>query len=60
MLLMLRIVLPLRVLPLRICNVAVVAVVAVVVVVVVVEKKKGCYIYREGEKDIYTEREKEI
>ena len=47
-------------LPLRICNVAVVAVVAVVVVVVVVEKKKGCYIYREGEKDIYTEREKEI
>ena len=57
---MLRIVLPLRVLPLRICNVAVVAVVAVVVVVVVVEKKKGCYIYREGEKDIYTEREKEI
>ena len=56
---MLRIVLPLRVLPLRICNVAVVAVVAVVVVVVV-EKKKGCYIYREGEKDIYTEREKEI
>ena len=57
--LMLRIVLPLRVLPLRICNVAVVAVVAVVVVVVV-GKKKGCYIYREGEKDIYTEREKEI
>jgi hypothetical protein len=54
---MLRIVLPLRVLPLRICNVAVVAVVAVVVVV---EKKRGCYIYREGEKDIYTEREKEI
>ena len=49
MLLMLRIVLPLRVLPLRICNVAVVA----VVVVVVVEKKKGCYIYIERERRIY-------
>ena len=50
MLLMLRIVLPLRVLPLRICNVAVVA---VVVVVVVVGKKKGCYIYIERERRIY-------